>query len=184
MVVYWNVVFFWIIVSILHFLLWLWTVNIYHCSMFKYKISTWRHIQNNKKTNGSKSCIERSIQRINTWGILKQFLTPDLKKRHTLGLFCLLRTGTVGTKALNTENDVFIPTSGLKPNLRTRNWQFHSRQKVTLPNCFPCPTVQTFKLGTSSLPEDSSHFSALTVLSDEGPHQGWNYHHFYTRYHR
>lgn len=43
------------------------------------------------------------------------------KKRHTLGLFCLLWTGTVGTKALKMGNLAFIPNVRVKIQFETRN---------------------------------------------------------------
>lgn len=62
-----------------------------------------------------------------------------------LGLFCLVRTGTVGINTLKMENGVFIPNIRVKIKFETRTWQFHSRQKSTLPNYFLCRTAQNFK---------------------------------------
>lgn len=80
----------------------------------------------------------RSIQRVNTQEIPQRFLPQGGEKKQTLGLFCLLRTGTVGTNALKMENYVFIPKVRVKIKFETRTWQFHSRQKFTLPNYFLC----------------------------------------------
>lgn len=37
---------------------------------------------------------------------------------------------------------------------RLETWQLNSKQKFTLPNYFPCPTGQNFKLRISCLSED------------------------------
>lgn len=68
--------------------------------------------------------------------IVKQFFTQE-KKRHTLGLFCLLRTGTVGTKALKTENDAFIPNIRVKIQFETRNLAVSQSAKVHIAKLLP-----------------------------------------------
>lgn len=66
-------------------------------------------------------------------------------KKHTFGLFCLLRTGTVGINTLKMENSVSVPNLRVKIKFETRTWQSHRRQKSTLPNYFLCWTGQNLK---------------------------------------
>ena len=57
----------------------------------------------------------------NTWEIPKQFLTQGkIRKMHTLQSILSSKTRTVGTEALITENNTFIPNIGSKCQLETR----------------------------------------------------------------